>query len=376
MKKTRKILALITLTPAIALTTALGQPLITVDELGNGDFNGFPLQSFQSADPWSGTVTLTYRLPFPGEPGDVEIFEPNTAGTNQLSDVIRFDGNGNLYFFSEREPTDVPPVDPADVYQLPGPVPGLQLVQLLEVGPEGNNGLFYNPAGGFPGDNSAGAQYHFISDSSEVPQITTQPQSQAVNAGSNATFCVTAAGAAPLSYQWRFNGTNISAATNTCYTRTNAQLADVGSYTAVVTNSQGSVTSAVATLRILSIAWFTLDGGGGASTGSVFRVRGTLGQPDAGKMTGGAFALQGGFWGIVALQTPGAPLLTITRNSQPSTITVSWPSPSTGFNLQQNGDLKTSNWATPSETVTDNGTIKFIVVNPPSGNRFYRLFKP
>jgi hypothetical protein len=166
MKKSIKVLAVFGFTSAIALTTALGQggPLITVDELGNGNFNGQPLPSFQSADPFSGIVTLTYRLPFPGTPGDVQLFEPNTAGTNQLSDVIRFDGQGNLYFFSEREPTDVPPFDPADVQQLPGPVPGIQSVAFLEVGPEGNNGLFYNPAGGLPGDNSAGATYHFISD--------------------------------------------------------------------------------------------------------------------------------------------------------------------------------------------------------------------
>jgi hypothetical protein len=31
---------------------------------------------------------------------------------------------------------------------------------------------------------------------------------------------------------------------------------------------------------------------------------------------------------------------------------------------------------TPPETVTDDGTIKFIIVNPPLGNRFYRLRSP
>ena len=33
-----------------------------------------------------------------------------------------------------------------------------------------------------------------------------------------------------------------------------------------------------------SIDWFTIDGGGGTSTGGVFAVSGTLGQPDAGKI--------------------------------------------------------------------------------------------
>ena len=69
-----------------------------------------------------------------------------------------------MYFFSEIEPTDVPPVDPADVAQFPAPIAALQTISLVESGPEGNNGVFYNPAGGLPGDNSAGASYHFISD--------------------------------------------------------------------------------------------------------------------------------------------------------------------------------------------------------------------
>ena len=55
---------------------------------------------------------------------------------------------------------------------------------------------------------------------------------------------------------------------------------------------------------------------------------------------------------------------------------VSWPWPSDGWNLQQNTNLATTNWVTPSETVGSNGVSKFILVNPATGNRFYRLFKP
>jgi len=71
---------------------------------------------------------------------------------------------------------------------------------------------------------------------------------------------------------------------------------------------------------------------------------------------------------------PDAPPLTITSSN--NVVIVSWPSPSTGFSLQQNNQFNTTNWVTPTETVTDNGTIKFITVDPPMGNRFYRLFKP
>jgi hypothetical protein len=125
-----------------------------------------------------------------------------------------------------------------------------------------------------------------------------------------------------------------------------------------------------------TIDWFTIDGGGGTSTGGFYSVSGTIGQPDAGHTSGGNFTLDGGFWGIIAaVQSVGTPRLTIQLTAT-NTVMVSWLSPSTGFNLQQNNDLTTTTWVTPSESVTDNGTIKFIIVNPPVGNRFYRLSKP
>ncbi len=51
----------------------------------------------------------------------------------------------------------------------------------------------------------------------------------------------------------------------------------------------------------LSIPWFTIDGGGGTSSGGAFTLSGTIGHTDAGTpMTGGAFTLTGGFWAGVA----------------------------------------------------------------------------
>jgi len=124
-----------------------------------------------------------------------------------------------------------------------------------------------------------------------------------------------------------------------------------------------------------SIDWFTLDGGGGTSTGGVYAVSGTIGQPDAGKLAGGKYTVDGGFWGIIAaVQTPGRPLLSIARTST-NTVVISWPSPSTGYQLQQNTNLSTANWMAAG-AATDDGTHKSIIVNPPAGNRFYRLFKP
>jgi len=121
-----------------------------------------------------------------------------------------------------------------------------------------------------------------------------------------------------------------------------------------------------------TIDWYKIAGGGGTSTGGVFSLSGTIGQPDAdGPMTGGNYAVTGGFWILIAVvQTPGAPLLTITHSG--NSVTVSWPSPSTGWTLQQNSDLATSNWST-SSGISDNGTIKSITITSPTGNLFFRL---
>jgi len=133
--------------------------------------------------------------------------------------------------------------------------------------------------------------------------------------------------------------------------------------------------TAVSALGQYSIDWYKVSGGGGTSSGGSYQLSGTIGQHDAGgPMTGGNYSLTGGFWSLTALQTPGAPWLTI-RLTPTNTVQVSWPSPSTGFELLFNTNLLTTNWyATPPPT--DNGTIKYLIVNPPAGNRYYRLQNP
>jgi hypothetical protein len=124
-----------------------------------------------------------------------------------------------------------------------------------------------------------------------------------------------------------------------------------------------------------SVDWYKIAGGGGTSTGGVYAVNGTIGQPDAsGAMTGGNYSLTGGFWALISIvQTPGAPLLTITHSG--NSVTVSWPSPSIGWTLQQNSDLTTTSWST-SGGISDNGTIKSITIISPTGNLFFRLHNP
>ena len=86
---------------------------------------------------------------------------------------------------------------------------------------------------------------------SAAPSIATQPRAQTVTAGQTATFSVTATGIAPLTYQWRKNGTNISGATSSSYTTPATAIGDSGAvFTVVVSNSVGTVTSSSATLTV------------------------------------------------------------------------------------------------------------------------------
>jgi len=125
-----------------------------------------------------------------------------------------------------------------------------------------------------------------------------------------------------------------------------------------------------------SIDWFTIDGGGGTSSGGAYSLSGTIGQPDAGRMSGGNFSVDGGFWGLIAaVQTPGAPLLRIFLTAT-NTVIIAWPTAAAGFNLEQNGNLATAAWGNVTNAVNVVGSENQVTVAPPVGNQFYRLRYP
>jgi hypothetical protein len=121
-----------------------------------------------------------------------------------------------------------------------------------------------------------------------------------------------------------------------------------------------------------SIDWSTIDGGGGTSTGGVYSVTGTIGQPDAsGPMTNGQYSLTGGFWVLpVAVQTTNAPVLTIVP-TMPGNATISWAPNSPGWVLQESLNLGTTNWVNSAS-----GATNPIVVPATLPKKFYRLHKP
>ncbi len=83
------------------------------------------------------------------------------------------------------------------------------------------------------------------------PSITTQPVNQVGGAGKKATFSVIASGPGPITYQWQKNGQDISGATSSSLTLSNLKTTNTGSYTVIVTNAGGSVTSKAANLKIV-----------------------------------------------------------------------------------------------------------------------------
>ena len=119
-----------------------------------------------------------------------------------------------------------------------------------------------------------------------------------------------------------------------------------------------------------SIDWFKVSGSGGTSTGGQYSLSGTIGQPDAsGAMSGGGYSVTGGFWALYAVQTPGAPLLTITLVGNQAII--SWPPSATGWTLQTNANLATPAWGNYAGAIVNNSVTN----SPPRGNLFFRLKK-
>ncbi len=134
------------------------------------------------------------------------------------------------------------------------------------------------------------------------PIITAQPVSVFTNAGETANFSVTAIGTAPLTYQWRKDGTNLPGATASTLVLPNAQQDDIGAYTVVVGSPFGGVPSQVANLG-LNLAMPDC-----LSVGNQRRSARLALQPDGKILIGGNFSHLGTkwFWGFGRLNPDGS----------------------------------------------------------------------
>jgi hypothetical protein len=123
-----------------------------------------------------------------------------------------------------------------------------------------------------------------------------------------------------------------------------------------------------------AINWYSVGGGGGTSSGGIYSLGGTIGQPDAGVLTGAEFELVGGFWSVLScVQSPVFPVLTVYVTTNDAVV-VAWPcSTSSSIVLQECSDLSAPNWVPPSQPVTYDGITKSVTIKPPIGRLFFRL---
>lgn len=124
------------------------------------------------------------------------------------------------------------------------------------------------------------------------------------------------------------------------------------------------------------IDWFTLDAGGGIQSSASYVVNFTVGQNDVGAAasTSASYRMVTGFWALEDMgPANGLPSLSIVLKE--ANVVIAWPSPSTGFILQQTDSLDTipANWVNTPGVVSDNGFERNMSIPADVAKRFYRL---
>jgi hypothetical protein len=253
---------------------------------------------------------------------------------------------------------------------------------------------------------------------STPPFITSQPTNQTVFVGGTANFSVTAGGASPLSYQWRFNGTNVSEATNTTLTLTNVQLSQAGNYAVLVTNVAGSVTSSNALLVVnpldhfvwssisspqvtnapFAVTIFAKD----ATNGTITAFTGTVLLSSTNAISvnppvSGNF-VQGVWTGSVVISQITSNLVlraddglghsglanpinviwlpTLDLKHSGKTLLILWPVGASGFVLETSSSLLPAAWVPVTDPPFEIGGQYVLPVVMSDSNRFYRLRFP
>ncbi|MDB6058276.1 MAG: Endoglucanase [Verrucomicrobiales bacterium] len=236
--------------------------------------------------------------------------------------------------------------------------------------------------------------------------ISAQPQSLAVNVSSNAVFSVTASGTAPLSYQWRLNGVSIGGAIASSYTKTNVQNSDAGSYSVMVTNVAGVVTSSDAILSVNqapsittqpqshtvsqnSSATFSVSATGTAALGYQWRFN----NVSISGATASSYALShvqssnAGSYSVVITNMAGSVtsfdatltlspcaihLLNVTSNSD-GTIGLTWTTDlGNNYSFQYADSLSNAQWITSGAYAASGSTLTVNVART-NAQQFYRL---
>jgi len=125
------------------------------------------------------------------------------------------------------------------------------------------------------------------------------------------------------------------------------------------------------------LSWFTVDGGGGTSAGDIYTVTGTIGQPDAGYLTGGAYTVTGGFWSVIQKDR-----VRLKLKQRANSLVLSWPADAPSVVVQSATQLApaSADWSNFAGTPVRVGDEFERVVGPantpPNPIRFFRLYTP
>jgi hypothetical protein len=130
--------------------------------------------------------------------------------------------------------------------------------------------------------------------------------------------------------------------------------------------------------QILNLDWFTIDGGGGTSTGGAYAISGTIGQPDVGRFAGPNYTLVGGFWSVI----PQDSIRRVKIKKRAGQLVLSWPAEAPAVVVQSATQLTPAggNWTNiAGDPVRVGDEFELTVgpiLTPPNPIRFFRLSRP
>jgi sugar lactone lactonase YvrE len=249
------------------------------------------------------------------------------------------------------------------------------------------------------------------------PVIISQPQSLTVAAGGFASFNVTASSTPPVSYasyQWNFNGTTISGATNTSLVLSNVQPSQTGAYAVLVTNLFGSILSsnAVLTVSLDHFSWgqipsprfvntpFSVTIQARDMTNGIFTNFTGIASLDSTNGVAVSPALSGnfvqGYWtGAVVISQTATNLVLragdgfghfgianpinvvalppLNLQISGNTLLLRWPAGYSGFVLEASGSLSPGAWTVVSVSPIQIGSQYLVPLRLPGTSYFYRL---
>ncbi len=202
----------------------------------SGDKYGLDYR-YKSQGTGSAYVQFTPTIP---KAGDYEVFEWHPQGSNRTTNapyVITYNGGQQSFYVNQ---------------QTNGGRWNLLGTFDFAAGTAGNVRI----TDGFPDSGKVvlADAIKFSEPDETPPVILSPPLSQTINAGDRASFFVLPAGTEPLTFQWRFNGADISGATGTGYTINTVLASSAGTYSVMISNVTGTVsTQAVLTVTGLDL---------------------------------------------------------------------------------------------------------------------------